>query len=310
MTALAEISVIVPVYDDPRLARCLDGLFDQTLPRERYEVLVVDNGPGDAMRALTAAYPAEYLVEATAGAYAARNRAIEKARGEILVFTDADCWAPPQWLSVIRSVFDDPGCEAAVGPSWTLNRDTVGRLVQDVDDQRWARLGREGHVNYCDTRNLAARRELFVREPFDASFRHGGDLEWGLRITQRGHRVRFVQAMALGHENVSSLSAVRQRGIRRGRGVAAIQRKHGAHTRISGARPLTVRGVDVKDTVLRAVAHPVVRPIARAGLATVTAGLMVLVGALLRIPGAQAGARCAFQALDRTSLLLGRVHGA
>ena len=42
--SVAEISVIIPVYNEPRLARCLDGLFHQTLPRQRYEVLVVDNG--------------------------------------------------------------------------------------------------------------------------------------------------------------------------------------------------------------------------------------------------------------------------
>lgn len=301
--------MIVPVHNDPRLARCLNGLFSQTCERHRYEVLVVDNGPSDEMRRLTAEYPAEYLVEAGGGSYAARNRAIEKAQGEILAFTDADCWSPPEWLSVIRSVFDDHACEAATGPSYALNRDKVGLLVQMVDDRRWARLLGERHVNYCDTRNLAARRELFVREPFDPTFRYGGDLEWGLRITTRGHRVVFVPEMALAHENVSSLSAVRNRGIRRGRGVAAIHRKHGAEVWISGARPLALRGLDVKDAVLSAVTHPLVRPLARVGLATATAGLMTLVGALLRIPRAEPSARRAFEALDRTSLLLGRVLG-
>lgn len=307
--SLAEISVIVPVFNDPRLARCLNGLFSQTCERHRYEVLVVDNGPSDEMRRLTAEYPAEYLVEARGGSYAARNRAIERAQGEIVAFTDADCWSPPQWLSVIRSVFEDHACEAAIGPSYALNHDKVGLLVQMVDDQRWRRLLGERHVNYCDTRNLAARRELFLREPFDPTFRHGGDLEWGLRITTRGHRVVFVPEMALAHENVSSLSAVRNRGIRRGRGVAAIHRKHGRRVRISGARSLTLRGLDVKDSVLSTVTHPLVRPLARAGLATATAGLMALVGALLRIPRAEPSARRAFQALDRTSLLLGRVLG-
>jgi len=307
--SLAEISVIVPVQNDPRLARCLDGLFSQTFERHRYEVLVVDNGPSDAMRRLSAAYPAEYLIEAAGGSYAARNRAIEKARGEIVAFTDADCSPPPQWLSVIRSVFDEQACEAAVGPSYALNRDKVGLLVQMVDDQRWARLVRERWVIYCDTRNLAGRRALFLREPFDPTFRHAGDLEWGIRTTKEGHRVLFVPEMALGHENVSSLSTVRSRGVRRGRGVAAIYRKHGRDTRISGARPLTLRSIDIKDAVLSAVAHPLLRPLTRAGLATSTACLTLLVGALLRIPRAESWARRAFQALDRTSLLLGRALG-
>ncbi len=305
-----EISVIVPVYNEARLARCLDGLFRQSLSRDRYEVLVVDNGPHEETRRLASGFPAEYLVAAGGGSYAARNRAVGRARGRILAFTDADCCAPPEWLSAIRAVFEDPACEVAVGPSSALNRDPIGLLVQMVDDERWARLRAEPVVTYCDTRNLAGRRELFEREPFDQTFAHGGDLEWGLRITAKGHRVRLVPEMSLAHENVSTVWAVRHRGIRRGRGVAVIRRRHGARVRISGSRPLTVLGIDVKETILRTATRSSVRPVASAGLAAATVGLAGLVATLQQVPGASGIARRAFQALDRTSLLLGHVRGA
>jgi glycosyltransferase involved in cell wall biosynthesis len=306
---VAEISVIVPVSNDPRLESCLEGLFTQTLHRDRYEVLVVDNAPSDATRRTTAAYPARYLAAPGGGSYAARNRGIEEVGGEIVAFTDADCVPPPPWLSVIRSLFEQKVCDVAVGPSYALNRDRVGLLVQMVDDQRWARLGDERWVTYGDTRNLAARRELFLREPFDATFQHGGDLEWTLRTTRGGSRALFVPEMALGHENVSSLSAVRRRGIRRGRGLAAIRRKHGADLRISGARPFRLVRVDFKAGLLAAAVSPALRPLFRVVLAAATAGLVAVVGTLLRAPQGERWARRAFQLLDRASLLEGWVLG-
>ena len=197
-----------------------------------------------------------YLPQAGGGAYAARNRGVEAAQGEILAFTDADCLPPPAWLSAIEAALAQDDCDVVGGPSYALNGDPVGTMVQAIDDERWARLAAAaGPVTYCDTRNLAGRRELFAREPFDEAFRHGGDIEWAVRAARRGYRIAFVPGMALGHENVTSLGDVWRRGVRRGRGVAAICRKHGADTQISGARALTVAGTDVKPQGARR-AHP------------------------------------------------------
>ena len=306
---MPEFSVIIPVKQDPRLARCLSGLFAQRLDAEAYEVIVVDDGAGDETRALVAGFPVRYLTQHGEGSYAARNRGIREARGRILVFTDADCLSPPGWLSIIQSVFHQRRCDVAVGPSYALNSDPVGLLVQGVDDQRWARLEREREVSYCDTRNLAGDREAFLAEPFDEAFRHGGDLEWGVRARRRGYRILYVPEMALGHENVSSLRLAWRRGVRRGRGVAALYRKHGAEARISGARPLTLMGVDCKQRVLAALSHRAVRPVGLLGLGAGNALLVATLAGLLRAPGLRPWARRAFQLFDRLSLLQGRVRG-
>ena len=177
------------------------------------------------------------------------------------MFTDADCRPVSDWLSVIRSTFVD-GADVAVGPSYALNRDPqqqfrvtlVGLLVQAVDDDRWRRVARERELVYCDTRNLAARREVRMAVPFDTTFRSGGDLEWGIRASGLGYRIRYVPTMIVGHENVSSIAQVCRRGIRRGRGLAQIDAKHGGGVQIGGSRPLEVGRLDVK-ALLRSMAR-------------------------------------------------------
>jgi glycosyltransferase involved in cell wall biosynthesis len=304
-----RISVIIPVRGDLRLARCLEGMSRQAFDPLAFEVLVVEDGATREVQQLADKHAARYLSQPGRGAYAARNRGVEAAQGELLAFTDADCLPPSTWLAAIESVLAAGHCEVAVGPSYALNRDPVGLLVQAIDDERWARLSSEGRVTYCDTRNLAGRRAVFAREPFDEAFRHGGDLEWGVRVSRHGCRILFVPAMALGHENVSSLRHAWRRGVRRGRGLAGIHRKHGSAMRISGARPLTIAGVDVKAWLLATLTQPMLRPLSSALLIASNAGLMVLLAGLLAVPPLRPWARRPFVLFDRMSLLLGRVLG-
>jgi glycosyltransferase involved in cell wall biosynthesis len=304
-----RISVVVPTGRDPRLARCLAALEAQRFPPDAREVIVVDDARSEEIRRLVLRFPARYLESRGRGAYAARNHGVAAARGEIVAFTDADCAAPPGWLAVIDGVFRGGECDVAVGPSYALNADPVGLLVQAVDEERWARLARARSVTYCDTRNVAAPRCLFETLPFDESFRHGGDLEWAVRAAGRGCRIRYVPEMALGHENVASLRAAWHRGVRRGRGVAGIEARHGADSPITGARPLRVLGRDVKRALLDVATRPGVRPAATASVAVANAALLAALAGLVRVPALRPLARRAFRLFDRASLLQGRLLG-
>lgn len=306
---MVQISVIVPVANDERLSRCLEALAHQTLDARHYEVLVADNAVSERTRRMVGVGPARYLAAPGPGAYAARNHAIREAKGEILAFTDSDCVPPSGWLAVIRSALERGDVDVVVGPSYALDPAPVGLLIQAIDDRRWAQLAREQRVTYTDTRNLAGRRDLFVREPFDEAFRHGGDLEWGVRMSRLGTRIRFVPEMALGHANVATLRKAWRRGVRRGRGVARLVQKHGDAAKISGTRPLTLLGLDVKRMVLGTLTHPAARPLSRPALAAVNVVVMTAVGTCLAIRGLRRWSRPCFTVFDRTSLLLGRIIG-
>lgn len=90
------ISIIVPVYNVERyLGQCLDGLTWQTYAD--IEIVCVNDGSTDASAGILAGYAArdsrvKVITQENGGISAARNRAVEEARGEWMMFVDSDDW--------------------------------------------------------------------------------------------------------------------------------------------------------------------------------------------------------------------------
>ena len=83
------VSVIIPAYnEEASLAQALESLSHQTYPN--LEALVVDDGSTDETPEIAARYPVRLIRSDHRGPGAARNRGAREARGEILVFVDAD----------------------------------------------------------------------------------------------------------------------------------------------------------------------------------------------------------------------------
>lgn len=92
--ALPLVTVIIPVYNcEDFLRRCLESVFDQTM--QDFEVIAVNDGSTDSSLDILREYEAVHrnlrvIDQANAGQGAARNRAIDLARGEYILFVDSD----------------------------------------------------------------------------------------------------------------------------------------------------------------------------------------------------------------------------
>lgn len=104
------VSVVIPTYRRPlMLERCLGALLTQTLDPSGYEIIVCDDGPDEATRAVVERRQAEcaphgprirYVpVTHTQGPAGARNRGWRLAGAAIVAFTDDDTLPAPQWLA-------------------------------------------------------------------------------------------------------------------------------------------------------------------------------------------------------------------
>ena len=97
---MIHCSVIIPhMNQEKHLQRCLEALCGQTLDKNAYEVIVIDNGSKKDVSHLVKEYGFDYYIyDKNQNPYTCRNLGIQKARGEILCFLDAKCLPVKGWL--------------------------------------------------------------------------------------------------------------------------------------------------------------------------------------------------------------------
>jgi hypothetical protein len=193
-----DVTVVIPTYDrETRLAFALEALAEQTLDRERFEVIVV-RAPGGAHGLLTEAPPdleVTFLRSAVAGPAAQRNVGWQAASGRLIAFTDDDCRPAPDWLERLLA--------AEAGEDVILQ----GKTIPDPDEQHlflgFARtMDIERFDPWAPTCNIAYPRSLLERVGgFDESFADawGEDTDLALRAIAAGGRQRFIEDAVVRH---------------------------------------------------------------------------------------------------------------
>jgi glycosyltransferase involved in cell wall biosynthesis len=224
--------VIVPVHNDAaRVGRCLEGLRAQTYPADRYEVLVVDNRSTDGTTAVVRAYPVTLLREdRVQGSYAARNRGLEAARGEILAFTDSDCVPAPDWLAAGVAALGRTGADLAGGAvRFECSAKPTGAEIFDATHNM--QIERNVRDGVAKTANLFVRARVFAEiGRFPDGVRSGGDVTWTRRATRSGLALVYAPDAVVMHP-ARRLRELLRKQYRVGRGQPAIWADAGAPLR-------------------------------------------------------------------------------
>ena len=187
--------MIVCAHNEERvLAGCLHSLLAQT--RLPDEILVVNNASTDRTQAVAALIPGVRIVdEPRKGLVMARERGRREARGELLVYIDADCRAPLEWLARVEAQFDRrPDLLALSGNYRFYDWDWWGRTLMRAYDLT---LGPATHVLVKYILRLGvvfyggnfAVRQAALADigGFDTSIEfHGEDTNLGRRLYARG----------------------------------------------------------------------------------------------------------------------------
>jgi GT2 family glycosyltransferase len=124
------LSIIIPSYNRPgELTNCLHAISHLDFPRERFEVIVVDDGGEHPLNALLAPFHSlidiKIVITKHGGPAKARNAGASKATGKYLVFTDDDCHPAVNWLSCILEC-------ASEMPTHTIGGRTVNGLSDNI----------------------------------------------------------------------------------------------------------------------------------------------------------------------------------
>ncbi len=226
-----NVSVIVPAFNAAAtLDDCLAAVTAQTLPRQLYEVIVVDDGSSDETAQIASRHGVRVLRQANAGQAAARNRGVQEARGEIVAFTDADCAPSPQWLAELTAPFADADIAGSKGAYRTRQRSLAARFAQVEYEERYARMNRVRYIDFVDTYSAAYRRSVFVANGgFDPSFpgdASGEDQEFSFRLCERGYKLVFVPSAIVYHRHPATVAAYFRRKFKTGYWKALVLRLH------------------------------------------------------------------------------------
>jgi glycosyltransferase involved in cell wall biosynthesis len=207
---LPFISVIIPTYNDPdRLQLCLQRLENQTYPRHKYEIIVVDNGSINPIEESHLPANVILLLENRPGSYSARNKGLSMAKGEIIAFTDSDCLPTSNWIEmgVKHLLFSSDasiiGGHIQVFPQ-DPNKITLVELYESVAAFPQETFIQESH--FSATANLFTFRHVIDEVgPFSEKLKSNGDMEWGQRAHARGFHTAYVADVIVKHPARHSL---------------------------------------------------------------------------------------------------------
>lgn len=231
---LPKVSVIVPVFNDAeRLKICLNALMNQNYDRERYEVIVVDNGSTDSIQAVVSQYPnIRYLYEEKPGSYAARNTGIQYASGEIFAFTDADCIPSFCWIrNGVEAFLSTQNCGLIAGHVHLFFQNSSCPTPVELYDHIKIGFPQDQFVNeshYGATANLFTSQQVFQTIGlFNASLKSSGDREWGQRVFAAGYTLVYAKNASVSHPARCTWHELRKKVIRITGGHIDLKRQQG-----------------------------------------------------------------------------------
>lgn len=171
------ISIIIPTYNEEKyISYCLKSLVSLNYPKDRYEIIVVDNGSTDNTVSLCKRYTDKVFIFLGGNISTLRNFGANHARGEILAFIDADCIADKNWLGNAVNSFKKDHCITGSDVSIPDNALWIERA--------WFSQGNSGRqkASHINSANLIVPSDIFKNiGGFNETLSTGEDYEFSMR---------------------------------------------------------------------------------------------------------------------------------
>jgi glycosyltransferase involved in cell wall biosynthesis len=222
-------SVIIPTRDRPQeLAVCLESLAQQNYPRDRFEVIIVDDASRLSLDPIVAVFQERLTLtllkqSRSAGPSVARNRGAGCAKGEFLAFTDDDCSPASDWLERLGARFaslpDHLIGGRAINALTENPYSTAAHVILDVIYDYYD--PRQGRAHFFPTNNFSLAANLF-REfgGFNESWPLAAaeDREFCYRWLQHGFALTHAPEARVYHHHGLTLRSFCALHFRYGRG--------------------------------------------------------------------------------------------
>lgn len=206
-----KISVVVPTYNRlSSLKRLITGLETQTFPAEDFEVVIVSDGSNDGtdqyLKQLQTHFRLVSVSQKNEGPAAARNRGVENAQGDIILFLDDDILPAPQLIAehyrvltehdqnliVLGPMVTPKDFELSPWVEWEQNM--LVKQYEAIQFNLWQPTARQFYTG----NSSVYRCHLLTSRGFDPTFKRAEDVELAYRLEKDGLRFTF-NPQAIGY---------------------------------------------------------------------------------------------------------------
>jgi glycosyltransferase involved in cell wall biosynthesis len=219
------VSVIIPVYNDPDgLTDTVTSLIKQDYDPGQYEIIIADNGSDDDTLSRAQHFRRQYqgrvkvVVEnAIQSSYAARNRGIDAAKGDLLCFIDTDMTVKSGYISELAALFHehDPdyvGCKVRL-----FSKEKTASALYNILTGFKVKSMME-RIHYAPTCCLTVKKEVFRKiGMFDERLKSGGDHMFGLKAYKAGLKFYYADRIIMYHPARATLKSLLKKAVRIGR---------------------------------------------------------------------------------------------
>lgn len=252
MTTTVDIAVVAATCNRVDLVpKMMGALKRQTLDRDRFEVVLSDDGSSDGTlevverEALSGELNMHLLKGSGGGPARARNRALAKVAAPYVAFTDDDTVPAPNWLECHLAFMDaHPELAGAGGRIRRVHDTTVGRYIDYSGAMRHP-VDTDGAIKFLVTANAVYRTEWLRRvEGFNEAITWPGgeDPDLSFRIRKAGGRLGLNLDAEILHHHRDTLPGLFRTFYQHGKGLA-VNIRHGSKQRDTSAFRLFAGGV-------------------------------------------------------------------
>lgn len=219
------VSIVVPAYNEEKNIKFLiENLLNLNYPKNKYEIIVVDNNSQDKTSEIIKEFQVTYLYETKQSSYAVRNKGVRKASGNILAFIDGDCIPERDWLKNAITHFFNEDVDIITGQTLLpIGRTSpkpieIYQLIGEAEKQKDSE-----QKEMCAGRNMIVKKTIFEKIGyFEEKLISGGDVEWTKRATQYGFKLRYYEDVKVYHP-LETFFSLCKRSVRIGYGKGQIR---------------------------------------------------------------------------------------
>ena len=229
---LPFVSVIIPAFnEESNIAQCIESVLRLDYPA--YEVIIVDDGSRDLTLPIIENYDVSLIrLRHNRGKVAALNKGIEKAKGEIVFFTDSDSALDPIALRYLVGNFSDPSI-AAVASNVVLKRnDSYLKRMQTLEYlygqavMKEAQIRSGDSVSICPGPATAFRRSVLLETGGYSNRTLAEDFDITVDLLELGYKAVYEPRAISSTTAMTSWKALKKQRIRWSRGHLQVYREH------------------------------------------------------------------------------------